>query len=491
MKKVLLAVVVVIVALFGVMLVRAMTMQSRQLPPPEPVQVDVDADAVAGHLAEAITYRTISYDDRSNLDREAFLGLHAWMQETYPGVHAALSRETINDLSLLFTWEGTDPDLDPVLLMGHMDVVPVIPGTEADWRQPPFGGAIADGEVWGRGALDDKVSVISILEAVERLVNEGFRPRRTVYLAFGHDEEVGGPDGAGQIAAALEERGVGPFAFVLDEGGAILDGMFPGIDVPVAVIAVAEKGYVNLELLVEGEGGHSSTPPDHTNIGILAAAIERLEDNQFPPRLDGAAAEMFEYLAPEMGLVPRLAFANLWLTRPLLARMFLNDRTTASMVRTTTAVTMIDGGVKANVLPISARAVANFRILPGETRETVLERAREVIADDRVQLRMIGSSTDPSPVSDTESAAFALMSDTVREVAGPETLVAPYLVMGGTDAKYYSGRSPSVYRFLPVHVGADALHLAHGTNERVPVSSLGTAVGFMSRLIRGSDGLPE
>lgn len=491
MKKILLALLAAVVVLGAVLLVRASSLESRQPPAPEPVQVAVDADAVASHLSEAIGYPTVSYDDRSNLDREAFLGLHAWIERTYPAVHATLTRETINGLSLLYTWEGTEPELDPVVLMGHMDVVPVIPGTEEDWEQPPFGGVIAEGQVWGRGALDDKVTVIAILEAVERLAAEGFRPRRTFYLAFGHDEEAGGPDGAGAIAEALAARGAEPYAFVLDEGGAIIEGMIPGIDAPVAIIGIAEKGYVNLEMLVEGQGGHSSTPPEHTNIGILAAAIRRIEEEQFPARFDGAGAAMFEFLAPEMGLVERVVFANLWLTRPLVTRVFLDDRATASMVRTTTAVTMIDGGVKANVLPITARAVANFRILPGETRQTVLERVRHVVADERVQLRMIDTGSDPSPVSDPESPAFRLVGRTAREIAGPETLVAPYLVMGGTDAKYYSGRSPDVFRFLPVKIGADALSLVHGTNERVPVSSLGTAVAFMSRLIRSSDELPQ
>lgn len=490
-KTLLLGALAVVLAVVAVMLARASLLQSRQPAAPEPVPVQVDADLVAAHLAEAIAYRTVSHDDRSNLDREAFLGLHAWLQETYPALHGALSRETVNDLSLLFTWEGTDPDLDPGVLMGHMDVVPVIPGTEDDWRQPPFGGVLADGQVWGRGALDDKVTVVSILEAVERLVREGYRPRRTFYLAFGHDEEVGGPDGAGAIAALLAERGAEPFAFVLDEGGAIVDGMIPGIEAPVAIIGIAEKGYVNLELLVQGEGGHSSTPPEHTNIGILAAAIGRLEQRQFPARFDGAAAAMFEYLAPEMGLLPRLVFANLWLTRPIVARMFRGEPTTASMVRTTTAVTMIDGGVKANVLPITARAVANFRILPGETRETVLARAVRVIDDERVQVRPIDAGSEPSPVSDPQSGAFHLLGRTARAVAGTEVLVAPYLVMGGTDAKYYSRRSPNVFRFLPVRIQGDALRLVHGTNERVGVESLGGAVTFMSHLVRGSDALPR
>lgn len=489
MKRILLALTAAVVVLLGVMTFRASTMESRQPPPADPVGIDLDDDAIARRFARALTFPTISNDDRTDIDVEAFLGLHAYLEQTYPELHATLLRETVNDLSLLYTWEGTEPDLDPVVLMGHLDVVPVIPGTEGDWAHDPYGGEIVDGEIWGRGALDDKSSVMAIVEAVEQLIGEGHRPRRTIYLAFGHDEEVGGPDGAGAIADLLEQRGAEPYAFVLDEGGAIADGLLPGMDGKVAIIGIAEKGFVNLELRVEGEGGHSSTPPEHTNIGILAAAISRLEDNPFPARLDGAAESMFDYLGPEMPFTSRLVFANMWLTRPVVTRLLVSDPTSASMVRTTTAVTIIDGGVKSNVLPINATAVVNHRILPGETRETVAARVRAVIDDDRVQVREVTSNADPSPVSDPETAAFALLGRTLRQVAPEEILVAPYLVMGGTDAKYYSGRSPNVYRFLPVMVGQDGLRLAHGTNERLSVDSLGLAVRYMIQLIRNTDDL--
>ncbi len=490
MKRLLLILLAVAGLLVGVMAFRAATLESRQPGPAEPVRVDLDIDAIAQRFARALTFATISNDDRSDIDIGAFLRFHAYLEESYPALHEALQRETVSELSLLYTWEGSEPDLDPVVLMGHLDVVPVIPGTESDWTQPPFAGVIDGGEIWGRGAIDDKSSVMAIFEAVEHLVTAGFRPRRTVYLAFGHDEEVGGPDGAGVIADLLEGRGAEPYAFVLDEGGAITDGLIPGLEGPVAIIGIAEKGFVNLELKVEGGGGHSSTPPEHTNIGILAAAIAKLENDPFPARLDGATVSMFEVLGPEMPFLSRMVLANLWLTRPLVTRLLLSDRTSASMVRTTTAVTMIDGGVKSNVLPINAIAVVNHRILPGETRQSVATRVRQVIDDERVQVREVTSNADPSPVSDPESAAFALLGKTLRQVAPDEgILVAPYLVMGGTDAKYYSGRSPNVYRFLPVMIGQDGLQLAHGTNERISTDSLGLAVRYMIQLLRNTDEL--
>jgi len=491
MKKAALAVVAVAAALAAVVVVRALSQESLQPGPEESVYLDVDASALAARFSQALTYPTISNQDRSDIDHAAFLGLHDHFAVSYPLVHEQLALEKVNELSLLYTWQGRNTALAPVLLMGHQDVVPVIPGTEDDWLQPPFGGVIEDGVVWGRGALDDKSSVVAILEAVELLLAQGFQPERTIYLAFGHDEEVGGPEGAGRIAELFEERGIGPFAFVLDEGGAIADGMVPGVEGMVAIVGIAEKGFISLELKVEGDGGHSSAPPKHTNIGILAGAIGKLENDQFPPRLDGASLEMFRYLTPELPFVGKVVFANLWLFKPIVVRLMLGDQMTSAMVRTTTAATIFHGGVKDNVLPIDATAVVNFRILPGDTKATLIERVHEVIDDDRVQIRDISTSHDPSAVSSPDGPAFALLGKTLRQVVGDDVLITPYLVVGGTDAKYYSGKSPAVFRFLPVVIGADGMKLAHGTNERVSVDSLATAVRFMHQFILNTDELPE
>lgn len=493
LKRVFLALALVVVAVAAVVVVRTATMASRQTAAgDEPVNlVPVDTSAAVQRLSGAVRFPTISHEDPADTDTAAFLALHDYLEAEYPRVHASLNRERVSGLSLLYTWAGTESDLDPVVLMGHLDVVPVIPGTEGDWTHPAFAGAVADGYVWGRGTMDDKVSVLSVLEAVEALLGDGFQPRRTYYLAFGHDEEVGGVRGAAAIAALLESRGAEPYAFVVDEGGAVARDMVPGIDGAVAMVGIAEKGYVNLELRVEGGGGHSSTPPPQTNIGILAEAISELEEHPFPARLAGAARSTFQYLAPEMPFVSRMAFANLWLFEPLVTRMFLADPSTASMVRTTTAATIIEGGVKANVLPISARAVVNHRIIPGETQASVLERVERVIDDPRVQVRILGDEgVDPSPISDPEGPAFQLLARTVRQVyAGENVVVAPYLVMGGTDAKYYAGRSPNVFRFLAAPMEADALQRVHGTDERMSVGGFVASIHFFQQLIRNADAL--
>jgi carboxypeptidase PM20D1 len=258
----------------------------------------------------------------------------------------------------------------------------------------------------------------------------------------------------------------------------------------VAIIGIAEKGFVSLELVVRGEGGHSSMPPEETNLGILARAVRRLEENQFPARLDGATEAMFEWIVPEMSFGSRMILGNLWLTRWLVTRAMTSDPTSAPMVRTTTATTIIGGGVKENVLAIEGRAVINHRILPGDTRESVTERARQVIDDERVVVTALPRSADPSSVSDAGSAAFEMLGTTARQILGNEALVAPYLVVGGTDAKFYSGRSDAVFRFLPVVGEEDTLKMMHGTNERLSLESLEIAVQYFVQLIKNTDDLP-
>jgi carboxypeptidase PM20D1 len=490
-KKTLLVLVALTVVLGAVVFVRALRLPSLQTAAEEAVHITVDTAGAVERFAGAIRIPTISHERVEDTDSTSFRALHAYFADHYPLVHEHLEREVVGGLSLLYTWTGTEPDLEPVVLMGHQDVVPVVPGTEGDWAHGPFSGVVVEGEVWGRGAVDNKVSVVSILEAVEALLASGYRPRRTVYLAFGHDEEMGGVRGAAAIARRLESRGAEPYAFVVDEGGAVTRGLIPGVEGTVALVGIAEKGYVNLELVVEGGGGHSSTPPPSTNIGILSKAIARLEERPFPARFEGAARSMFEYLAPEMALGPRMVFANLWLLEPLVVRQLASDPLTASMVRTTTAVTIVEGGVKANVLPIRARAVVNHRILPGETKYSVQQRVRRVIGDERVQVQVLGEEgVEPSPVSDPTGAAFQLVVRTIRQVlGGGDVAVAPYLVMGGTDAKYYSGRSADVFRFLPAPVGPDALELAHGTNERMSIQGLATSIAFFQQLLRNADTL--
>jgi len=495
MKRALKLVGVSVLVLLAVLAARTLMFGSRQgdfEPPPDALsESETGVAGAAERLATALTFRTISFPPPEPPARDEFRALHLWLEETYPLVHTELELETVGELSLLYTWRGSDASLPPVVLMGHQDVVPVIPGTEEQWTHPPFDGVIADGWVWGRGAADNKATVIAILEAVESLLGDGFKPARTIYLAFGHDEELGGANGAAKIADLLESRRVGNFALVLDEGGAITEGMVPGVSRPAAIVGVAEKGYVSLELLATAKGGHSSSPPESTAIGILGRAITRLEENPFPTRLDQATRSMFDYIGPEMAFGRRALLANLWMTAPLVAKGMASSNSGAATVRTTTAATMFNAGVKDNVLPITARAVVNFRILPGDTVASVTERVREIIADDRIEISVaFGPGQDPSPVSDVDGAAFRLIGRTLREVMpGEDVLVTPYLVIGGTDAKYYGKRSTNVFRFLPVFFRESDMGRIHGTDERISVDSVDLAVRYFRRLIKNTDGL--
>jgi carboxypeptidase PM20D1 len=386
--------------------------------------------------------------------------------------------------SLLFTWPGSDPALPAIVLTGHLDVVPIDPASETRWTHPPFAGTVAGGFVWGRGALDDKGSVLAILEAVEALLAEGFVPARTVHLAFGHDEEISGLQDAKRLAALLAARGA-RIEWVLDEGGAITRGLVPGVDPPVAVVGIAEKGYVDLELVASEPGGHSSTPPAHTAIGRLAGAIRRIEDRPFPARVAGATGALLSHVAPEMSLPYRIAFANLWLfERPVLGR-FARDPRSAAAVRTTAAVTVISGGTKANVLPTEARAVVNFRTMPGTSAAAVVEAVRRAVDDTGIVVRMLHEPSEPSAVSSPESAGYRTVATAIRQIY-PGTLVAPYLVIGATDARHYAGLTPNVLRFAPGLETADSPPRAHGTDERVGVGEHAQAIRFYAQLVRNA-----
>lgn len=476
-----------LLALIVVLVVRTL-----QVPAPPPastmggVGIKFDTAAAAERLAGAVRFPTVSYASGGAIDTAAFLGLHQYLADNFPLVHSTLAREPVNGLSLLYTWTGTDSTLPPVVLMGHMDVVPVPVPNLPDWTHPPFSGAVADGFVWGRGTLDDKVTVLSTLEAVEGLLREGYRPPRTVYLTFGHDEEVSGRYGARALVELLVSRGVKP-ALILDEGGFMAKGVIPGIPGRTAIVGIAEKGYVSLRLRSKAAGGHSSTPPHRTAIGALSRAIAALEANPFPSSLDGPTLGTLEAVTPYAPFGQKMALANLWLTKPMVTRMMRGSPLGAALLHTTTSPTMLSAGIKDNVLPPEATAVVNFRIRPGETIASVTARVRDVVADSMIIVEPLDSvGANPSPVSDVHSSAYALIAETIRGMTpGEQVPVLPYLVMGGTDAKFWGAHSDRAFRFLAVPLGDGDLERVHGVNERVPVADYATSVSFFARLLRG------
>ncbi|MFZ5510421.1 MAG: M20 family peptidase [Pseudomonadota bacterium] len=481
-KRIGVAVLLALGALAAVLAVNTLRQSSRQIQvaPIAPIQFDVQA--AAQRLSGAVALPTVSYDDRPEASSQEFERLHAYLERHYPRAHAVLRREIVGGHSLLYTWQGADPGARPIMLMAHQDVVPVAPGTEEEWRVEPFSGAIRDGFVWGRGAWDDKGNLCAILEAVELLAAQGFRPRQTVYLAFGHDEETGGSNGARAIAALLQARGV-RLEFVLDEGLVITEGVIKGMDRPVALIGVAEKGYLTVALASSAPPGHSSMPSRPSAIGMLSQALARLEERQMPARLRGVAEEMFATLAPEMTGINRVLLSNLWLFGPLVKRQLEKSPGTNAVLRTTTALTVVHAGEKENALPGRAQALVNFRLLPGDSQEQVLAHVRQTIANDDIQVApRPGVSSEPSPVSPSAAPAFRLISRTVRELF-PGTIVAPGLMIGGTDSRHMAPIADAIYRFSPVRARAEDLARFHGTNERISVDNYAELIRFYHRLL--------
>ncbi|MBX6311431.1 MAG: M20 family peptidase [Isosphaeraceae bacterium] len=481
-----LAVALALLVLVGVLLVRTFALTSRQGPAPPAVRLPViDAEAI-DRLAGAIRFPTISPQDPAASDAEAFGHLHDYLRRSFPETFQRLSPEVVAGHSLLFTWWGTDTALAPIVLLAHLDVVPVAADLEERWTHPPFSGAIADGYVWGRGTLDDKVAVVGILEAVERLLKQGFQPRRTVLLAFGHDEEIGGRRGARALAALLRKRKIRPLC-VLDEGSAIGQGLIPGLAAPVALVGIAEKGYLTVELSTEAAGGHSSMPPAQTAVGIIAAAVARLEQNPMPGSLDGVVGQTFAHLGPEMPFGLRMVFANLWLFGGLVERQLAARPATNAALRTTMAATLIEGGLKENILPTRARAVLNFRIRPGDRIATVLDHVRRTVADPRVAIRPLDRTlaTEPSRVSSTKSESYELLRRTIRQVF-PGALVAPSLAIAATDSAHYLDLGGDTYRFLPIVATADDLARIHGANERIGIEVYKNCVRFYIQWIRNA-----
>ncbi len=466
----------------AVVLIRTAMFKSVQtaVEPVPPLTVD---DRPIERLSQALRIPTISFAGNSDADSGNFSRFHEFLEASYPRTHRQLTREVIGRHSLLFTWQGLEGPAVPILLMAHIDVVPVEPGTESNWTHPPFSGEVADGFIWGRGALDDKSSVLAILEAVEGGLKNGFQPRQTVYLAFGHDEEVGGEAGAAQIADLLASRGI-RLKYVLDEGMAVTRGIVPGLEPSAALIGIAEKGFASIELTAEAPGGHSSMPPPTTAVGIIAAAVHNLEKNPMPATLDGPAALLFDHLGPEMPFLPKLAIANRWLLGNALLAKLSSGAATNALVRTTTAATIIEGGVKDNVLPARARAVVNFRIKPGDSIESVIAHVKRSVADSRVAIKLLDSSgaREASTVSSTTSEGFHTLERTIRQIL-PGTLVAPSLVLAGTDSRKYEKLADDVYRFLPYVIGPDDTSRLHGTDERISVESYRNCVRFYMQLL--------
>ncbi len=451
-------------------------------PPPANVAVpdlatyQIDANAAAQHLSQAVRFNTVSIGDGLG-DRAQFEQFQAWMQQTYPAFHAAARREVINGLSLLYTWEGSDPAQPPILLLAHQDTVPVPDDTRASWHEDPFSGLIRDGVVWGRGSIDDKGSLVSLLEAADYLARNGRRPKRTIILAFGHDEELGGEDGAVRIAALLAQRGVRAW-FVLDEGLAALD-RHPLTGGPAALIGISERGSGTMRVRAVGQPGHSSMPPAETAVSRVAEAVGRIHAMPIRRQLEGGPGlGMMQALSPDLSLMNRMAVSNEWLFGPVLRQRLAGNPAAQALLGTTIAPTMINGGSRPNVLPGEATAMINFRIHPRDRAEDLLRQARTAVSDiEGVTVDWADTPHDASPISRTDSSSYALLAALSR-ASLPDAPVAPALVLAGTDSRHYSEVAENVYRYQPMVFTAEDLEMPHGLNERLSVANLERMIRF-------------
>ena len=472
MKKIILILVAALIIVIGVLIVNTIRLDSKQVASETLEKVNLPNDVFL-NLSKAIQFPTISLSEDAIPDSTAFFSFHRFLEETFPLTHAKLSLEKINDYSLLYKWVGSDSSKKPIILMSHQDVVPVDQPTLSDWEAGPFEGKITDTDIIGRGTMDDKGTLIGLLEAVEKLLEESYVPSRTIYLAFGHDEEVGGANGAAEIAAHLKAKGVHA-AMTLDEGGFLAENLVPGIDGPVAMVNLAEKGFASFRLIVETKGGHSSQPPRENTIGMLAQAIVDLENNQLPYKLVKPVDYQLEYMGAELPFFKKLAFANPWLfKKPILE---------ALNAHTTTAATIIGGGVKNNVIPTVAEATINFRILPGETIESVKQHIENTISD-KIKVEASGFLTNPSPVSSIDSESFKILEKTIRDMF-PTSIVVPGLVGGGTDARYFYEISDDVYRFYPIRISPNTMTRFHGIDEKISKDNYKEIIEFTYHLIK-------
>ncbi|MDY4489752.1 MAG: M20/M25/M40 family metallo-hydrolase [Candidatus Faecousia sp.] len=471
---------IVIAALIAVFLAVVTVRTLRFTPRPQPrlsqEEVCFDQDAAVDALAQLVRCKTVSYNDHSLEDEAEFQKLISLLPRLYPNVMETCEFRQLPDRALLLRWPGKNPG-DPAVMMAHYDVVPV---NEEAWDKPPFEAVLEDGVLWGRGTLDTKVTFNGILSAANHLIARGFRPERDVYFAFSGGEEVNG-QGAPNIVAWFREQGIQP-ALVVDEGGAVVENVFPGVKVPCGLIGIAEKGMMNAQFRARSQGGHASAPKPHTPVGVLSAACKRVEDHPFKAHIQGPAAQMFDTLGRYSTPLYRVIFANLWCFGWLLDLMARKSGGEMNaLLRTTVAFTQMQGSSARNVIPPEATMVANMRLNPSDSVASALDYLKKTVANDAVEITAL-ESFEPSPVSETGCEAWDKVAASVAET-WRGCVVAPYLMVQCSDSRHYGPISNHVYRFSAMDLTAGERSTIHGNNERIRVETVGKAVEFYIRLL--------
>ncbi len=463
----------------GVVVTRALKFRPAPELRADPDVVTVDYDHVVESLREMIRCRTVSSSDPSREDSAEFDKFRAYLLERYPTLAAQCSPERIGRCGVLYTWKGRSSER-PTVLMAHYDVVPA----DGDgWDEPPFDAVLKDGIIWGRGALDTKVTLCAIMEAAEQLISEGFVPANDIYLAFSGEEEPAGPS-AGDIVTALAERGVQP-ALVLDEGGAVVTGAFPGVKQPCALVGTAEKGQLRLALEAESAGGHASSPPPQTIVGELAEAVCMVDASPAPFTLTPPVEKMLDTLGRHASFPMRLVLANLKLFKPVLDIVCqLSGGELNALMRTTCAATQMSGSPENNVLPAKASVGFNLRIINGESCEEAEQRVRNAVDDPDVTVRRLYAA-EPSEYSETSGEAWERLTGVIKRT-WPKAVVSPYLMLAASDSRHYDRISRNVYRFCPLELSKEERSTIHGVNERIPTWKAVKCAEFYVRLISES-----
>lgn len=438
--------------------------------------VEFDREAAVTNLQQLIRCRTVSYTDAAKEDPAEFEKLIALLPELYPHVYEKCTLTRLPDRGLLFYWAGKAHD-EASVMMAHFDVVPV---EEENWKKPPFEGIIEDGVLWGRGTLDTKVTFNGVLTAADHLIAQGFQPEQDIYFAFSGQEEINGP-GAVNIVHWFQEHNIN-IQLVVDEGGAVVEDVFPGVKQPCALIGIAEKGMMNLEYSVSSAGGHASAPKPHTPVGVLADACCKVENHPFTMHITAPAAKMFDTLGRHSTFLYRMIFANLWLFGGILDNLCKKQGGELNaLMRTTVAFTQMQGSKASNVIPPSASMVSNMRLNPADTMESAMEYIRGVIGNDAVKLRCV-DGMNPSPISETDCPACDKVASAVAGT-WQGSLVSPYLMVQCSDSRHYGPVSNHVYRFSAMDLTAEERSTIHGNNERIRTEVIGRAVEFYIRLM--------